>query len=155
MKQVELLKDVLIEVGGVKRYFGNHVPVNLWRAKKTKAPIEELFSLVEKETIRPRGAPRQPDITIENDWVKVRNRPRGISTFDKPNTFKGKWDYFKIPAGTILPEGLAIVKDNHNKTFGATHYTIAPDRDMPLILFRKKLNDLLNLVVLEKASGNK
>lgn len=153
MKQ-ELLKDVLIELGCIERYFGNRAPVNLWRAKKVKAPIQELFTLVESEVIRPRGAPRQPDITIENDWVKVRNRPRGISTFDKPDTFKGKWEYFKIPAGTVLPEGLAIVKDSYNKAFGATHYTIAPDYDMSLTLFKKKLNDLLALITAENASGN-
>ena len=154
MEKAELLKDVLIEVGGLERYFGNSVPVNLWRAKKSKLPISELFSLVETEVIRSRGAPRQPDITIENEWVKVRHRPRGISTFDKPDTFKGKWEYFKIPAGTVLPEGLAIVKDNYNKAFGATHYTIAPDRDMPLSLFRQKLSELINIVVLENASGS-
>jgi hypothetical protein len=34
MKQ-ELLKDVLIEIGAIERYFGNYVPVNLWRAKKS------------------------------------------------------------------------------------------------------------------------
>ena len=74
--------------------------------------------------------------------------------FDKPNTFKGKWEYFKIPARTILPDGLVIVKDSYNKAFGATHYTIAPERDMPLILFKQKLLKLIDLVEKEKASGN-
>ena len=102
---------------------------------------------------RPRGAPRKPDITIENDWVRVRNRPRGISVFDKPNTFKGQWEYFKLPAGTELPDGLVIVKDNYNAAFGASHYTIAPERDMPLARFRKLLSDLIGLVEKEEASG--
>jgi len=153
MKSAELLKDVLIEAGSVERYFGNCVPVNLWRAKKVGVPVRELFALVEEEVVRSRGAPRQPDITIEDDWVRVRNQPRGISTFDRPDTFKGKWEYFKIPAGTVLPEGLAIVKDSYNKAFGATHYTIAPDRDMPLALFKHRLSELFNLIVLRNASG--
>jgi hypothetical protein len=91
---------------------------------------------VEGEVARPPGTPRKPDITIEGDWVKVRNLPRGISTFDKPSTFKGKWEYFKIPAGTVSPDCLVIVKDNYNKAFGATHDTIAPERDMPLLIYR-------------------
>ncbi len=154
MRHDELLKDILIELGSIERYFGNHVPVNLWRAKKIGVPIQELFALVEEEVVRSRGAPRQPDITIESNWVRVRNQPRGISTFDRPDTFKGKWEYFKIPVGTVLPEGLAIVKDNYNKAFGATHYTIAPDRDMPLALFKHKLSELINFIVLENVSGN-
>ncbi|MDH5800344.1 MAG: hypothetical protein OEZ68_06015 [Gammaproteobacteria bacterium] len=154
MSKVELLKDVLIEIGQIERYFGNTVPVNLWRAKKIKDPIGQLFKLVEEELTRPRGAPRKPDITIEGDWVRVRERPRGISTFDKPDTFKGKWEYFKIPAGTILPDGLVIVKDNYNSAFGATHYTIAPERDMPLTRFKQQLSVLIDLVEKENASGN-
>jgi hypothetical protein len=153
MSKVEVLKDVLIETGEIARFFGNTVPVNLWRAKKLRDP-KPLFALVEEEITRPRGAPRRPDITIDGDWVRVRNRPRGISTFDQPNIFKGKWEYFKLPAGTVLPEGLVVVKDNFNKAFGATHYTIAPERDMPLETFKCLLNELLGLVEKEQASGN-
>jgi hypothetical protein len=42
MKQ-ELLKDVLIEVGGIERYFGNQVPVNLWRAKRSIHQFKSFF----------------------------------------------------------------------------------------------------------------
>lgn len=134
-------------------FFGNVVPVNLWRAKKVKAPATRLFDLVEHEVTRPRGAPRKPDITIDGEWVRVRNLPRGISTFDKPHTFKGKWEYFKIPAGTALPDGLVIVKDNLNTAFGATHYTIAPERDMLLVDFKRLLSKLIDLVEQDTASG--
>ncbi len=155
MSKVEVLQDVLIEINELERYFGNTAPVDLWRAKKLKEPVNSLFKLVEGEVTRPRGAPRKPDITIEGDWVRVRNSPRGISTFDKPDTFRGKWEYFKIPAGTVLPDELVIVKDNFNKAFGATHYSIAPKRDMPLILFKQALKKLIALVEKEKekASG--
>jgi len=176
MKKIEMLKDVLIDIGKIESYFGNTVPIDLWRAKKVKDP-KGLFDLVEEEIIRPRGAPRKPDITIEGDWVRVRDRPRGISTFNKPNTFKGKWEYFKIPAGTKLPETLVtirdernkasgatrytivparlvIVEDHYNERFGATHYTIAPERDMPLVTFRELLKQLIDLVEKEAVSGN-
>jgi len=42
---------------------------------------------------------------------------------------------------------------NYNKAFGATHYTVAPERDMPLIFFKQKLSQLINLLEKEKASG--
>ncbi len=153
MSKIEILKDVLIETGEIERFFGKTIPVTLWRARKVRDP-KPLFALIENEITRLRGAPRKPDITIENNWVRVRNRPRGISTFDRPNIFKGKWEYFKLSAGTVLPEGLVIVKDNYNKAFGATHYTIAPERDMPLEMFKSLLNELLELVEKEQASGN-
>ncbi|MCP4494782.1 MAG: hypothetical protein GY820_46885 [Gammaproteobacteria bacterium] len=33
----------------------------------------------------------------------------------------------ETPRGTILPEGIAIVKDEYNSSFDATHYTIVND----------------------------
>jgi hypothetical protein len=66
-----------------------------------------------------------------------------VSTFDKPDVFKrGRWGYYRIPAGTVLPAGLVIVKDRFNRMLGATHYTIAPAHDMPLARFRALLNQL-------------
>ncbi|WP_201777739.1 hypothetical protein [Thalassomonas actiniarum] len=79
--------------------------------------------MVETEIVRKRGAPRKADIRIKDGRVYVRHRPRGVSTFDRPNTFRGHWQYYKLPAGTILPKGLAIVKDSYNPVFNATHYT--------------------------------
>jgi len=145
MEKIEALRDILLEVGEIDRYFEGRVPVNLWRAKKIR-DVGALFEIVEQEVVRPRGAPRKPDITIENGWVRVRNRPRGLSTFDQPNIFKGSWAYYKIPKGTILPTGLAIVRDQYNHTYGATHYTIAPAHDMPLFQFKKKLEELAGML---------
>lgn len=83
------------------------------------------------------GKVRKSDLTIEKGWVKVKHWPRGISTFDKPGVPKGKdWIHYKIPAGTLLPTGLAIVQDSYNESFAATHYTIAPAQDMPIANFR-------------------
>jgi hypothetical protein len=93
------------------------------------------------------GRPRPADIRIEErgnvKWVFVNQRPRGVSTFDKPGVPPGKdWSYYRIPAGTALPFGLAIVRDEHNPRFDATHYTIAPAFDMPLARFKSLLNEL-------------
>jgi len=88
------------------------------------------------------GKVRKPDLTIEKGWVRVRHCPRGISTFDKPGVPRGKdWVHYKIPAGTRLPKGLAIVQDSYNETFAATHYTIAPAYDMPVGEFRMLLKN--------------
>lgn len=154
MQNVETLQDILLATGDIDRFFGRNTPVDLWRAKKFK-DLGPLFQLVEEEVSRPRGAPRKPDITIENDWVRVRSRPRGISTFDRPDTFKGDWRYYKIPAGTVLPLGLVIVKDSYNPVFGATHYTIAPAHDMPLAQFKRLLTQLAQLLERDSAYGNR
>ena len=90
---MKLLRDVLIEAGELDRYFEGKAPVTLWRAKR-RGP-SDLFELVEAPVVRAGGVPRPADITITQgtdgqDWVRVQSRPRGISTFDKPNLFKGK-----------------------------------------------------------------
>ncbi|QUX93850.1 hypothetical protein CYL31_17400 [Marinomonas sp. A3A] len=113
-----------------------------------------MFGLVEQDKILSNGQPRPADISISLKagikWVSCRPTPRGISTFDKPNTFKGKsWEYYKIPQGTVLPHGLAIVKDRLNSRLGATHYTIAPAFDMPLSQFKNRLNQLAALMAKE------
>lgn len=141
---MDTLKDILIEADEIDRYFDEEVPVNLWRARKRKSVVP-LFHLVEEEITRSTGQVRRPDITVEQvdgvKWVRVRERPRGISTFDKPDVFRrGDWEYYKIPQGTPIPDGLAIVRDRFNPTMNAVHDTIAPAFDMPL----KRFKDLLN-----------
>jgi len=148
----EVLKDIFISAGDIERYYEKS-PVNLWRAKKIKNR-GTLFGLVEDDKVLSSGQVRPADITItvrnEVKWVSCRPSPRGISTFDKPNVFAGSsWEYYKIPKGTILPAGLAIVKDKYNRRVGAIHYTIAPTHDMPLSLFKSLLDRLAILVVRE------
>ena len=71
-------------------------------------------------------------------------------TFDKPGVPTGKdWEYYKIPKGTTLPYGLAIVKDEYNTIFDATHYTIAPAFDMLLKRFKTLLNKLAQDIMRE------
>lgn len=141
------LKDVFISMGELERYFDGEVPVNLWRGLNIKRNMA-LFDLVEKPYKMSNGKVRKPDLTIENGWVRVKHWPRGISTFDKPGVPKGKdWVHYKIPAGTTLPKGLAIVKDSYNESFMATHYTIAPAYDMPIETFRLLLKNFAAHIV--------
>jgi len=146
----KLLKDVLISAGDIDRYY-EETPVNLWRAKKIKDK-GTVFGLVDNNKILSNGKVRPADITIilKNGvkWVTCKPSPRGLSTFDKPNIFKGSsWEYYKIPKGTKLPAGLAIVRDKYNRRIGATHYTIAPAHDMPLSNFKLLLDRLAVLVL--------
>jgi hypothetical protein len=149
------LKEILIDAGEIDKYFEDKVPVNLWRARNLSNK-EPIFGMVEHKIIRNNGKVRPADITIYKkdgiDWVSVKDRPRGISTFDKPSVFKrGRWDYYKIPAGTEIPNGLAIIEDGYNVALGAKHYTIAPAFDMPLSQFKHLLNTLAQILVRESA----
>ncbi|GAB2190559.1 hypothetical protein MAH1_21670 [Sessilibacter sp. MAH1] len=148
-----ILKDVLIQSGKINQYFEGAVPVNLWRARNKKTQIH-VFDFVEKNTVLSNGRPRLADIQIVSKngvkWVSVKYQPRGISTFDEPGLPKGKdWEYYRIPKGTELPNGLAIVKDQFNTKFQATHYTIAPAYDMPLSQFKNLLHLLAQRIIKE------
>jgi hypothetical protein len=148
-ERVTVLRDVLIEAGELDRYYET-VPTNLWRARRVR-DRGSLLGLVEEEFILSNGRPRPADITIEirggAKWVTCRPFPRGISTFDRPNVFSGtSWEYYKIPAGTVLPRGLAIVRDSYRERVRATHHTIAPAWDMPLATFKALLDELAQLI---------
>ncbi|WP_226664739.1 hypothetical protein [Microbulbifer aggregans] len=150
---IKVLKDVLIEKGRLERYFEGSVPKDLWRALNRKQGGSP-FDFVEKAYKLSNGRPRPADIKIEHQngepWVFIKDRPRGLSTFDKKGVPTGKdWEYFKIPGGTDLPEGLAIVEDEYNERFKATHFTIAPAYDMPLAQFKNKLKLLANKLIKE------
>ena len=146
-----ILKDVFVSLNELERYYDGSVPVDLWRAFNPKKNVG-LFDLIESPIKMSNGKIRKPDITITNGWVRVKNWPRGLSTFNRPGVPKGKdWMYFRIPQGTPLPKGVAIVEDSFNETFQATHYTIAPAWDMPLATFKALLNELARYAIKEAA----
>lgn len=151
--EVTLLKDLLIQAGQIDAFYEGCVPVSLWRALNRRAS-GGLFDFVEEPFLLSNGRPRPADIRIFDragtKWVSVSQRPRGISTFDKPGVPQGKdWSYYRIPAGTVLPVGLAVVRDERNVRYGATHYTIAPAYDMPLAQFKMLLNKLASSAIKE------
>lgn len=149
------LKDVLRSMGEEDTYFDGKVPVTLWRGLR-EGMGGGLFALIEEVFILSTGRVRPPDITIEDKggtkWVSVATTPRGLSTFDRVGVPAGKdWSYYRIPGGTELPTGLAIVKDGFNRRVEATHYTIAPAHDMPLAEFKRLLNQLALNAIKEAA----
>jgi hypothetical protein len=155
---IMVLKDLMIEKGLLNKYYEGVVPKDLWRALKKKSNLQ-IFDFVEEPFKLSNGRPRPRDITIKvkngERWVFVKDKPRGVSTFDKEGVPPGKgWEYYLIPAGTKLPEGLAIIEDHYNKDFGATHYTIAPAFDMPISQFKSNLMALAAELIKESANGN-
>ncbi len=78
----------------------------------------------------------------------LRIRSQGHQHIRQTRVFRGSsWQYYKIPQGTTLPAGLAIVRDGFNARIGATHYTLAPAEDMPLTQFKALLDNLAVLVM--------
>ncbi|GAA5217369.1 hypothetical protein ACFSJ3_18015 [Corallincola platygyrae] len=153
MESVTLLKDILLDKGQIHKYYEGRVPLNLWRGLNVRKNMG-LFELIEDTFMLSNGRPRPADITISgsgaNAKVMVKDSPRGISTFDKPGIPQGpNWEHYRIPSGTPLPRGLAIVKDQYNPRVGAYHYTIAPAYDMPLAKFKVLLSQLAKSVVKE------
>jgi len=151
--KITVLKDLLIRADRIDDYYEGYVPQNLWRALNRRKP-SGLFDFVEEPFLLSNGRARPADIQIIDragiKWVSVSQRPRGISTFDKPGVPPGKdWTYYRIPAGTTLPFGLAIVRDEFNSRFGATHYTISPAYDMPLSQFKLLLSRLAQIALKE------
>jgi Tse2-like ADP-ribosyltransferase toxin len=148
---ITVLKDVMIEANALDRYFEGKVPVDLWRAYNL-ARGEAPFDFVQVPFVLSNGRARAADIAIREEnglrWVYVRDRPRGVSLFDKEGLPPGKdWRYLKIPQGTALPEGLTIIRDELNTRWGATHYTLAPACDMPLSRFLELLARLAHQLV--------
>ena len=155
MESITLLKDILFDKGQIHKYYEGVVPVNLWRGLNVRKNMA-LFELIEDTVILSNGRPRPADINLigegANAKINVKESPRGKSTFDKPGIPQGpNWEHYKITAGTKLPDGLAIIKDQYNSRFGAYHYTIAPAYNMPLSLFKILLNQLAKSVVKEVA----
>ncbi|MFZ4964985.1 hypothetical protein ACL9RJ_12015 [Pseudomonas sp. Mn2068] len=154
MSESKLDRTILVPKDQVDRFFFGEIPTNLWRALRSDSPLP-LLAPVEKGYMMDNRQYRRPDITVETvenkEWVIIHpTKPEGTSTFDRSQTFKGKrWDYYRLPEGTKIPDGLVIVKDGYNESFEATHYTIAPVRSMLLSTYKRLLADLAQSAIKE------
>lgn len=106
-----------------------------------------------------RGSLRRPDITIKEiggiEYVEA-ELDKGTSLFDKSGTFGFKnFDYFEIPAGTEIPNGLIIIKGEFNQKYNATHYSICPNYRMRKDYFVNLLDRLaMNARIQKGRKGN-
>lgn len=135
----------------LRYYFDKTVPVDLYRGQNNKEAKGQFPLLYPNPGFtRADGFVRLPDVLIEirdgqeivRGCVATKGHYRGISTFDKKGRFGGfKW--YILPAGTVIPEALAITQDTDYPN-EPNHFTIAPKNDMPLALFNAWLK-VLNL----------
>lgn len=77
------------------------------------------------DNIRPKDIIKWKDKDTGEVWVKKESG--GISTFDCPKPEKNWW---WIRAGTVVPKGVVVTRDNTDSETGITHYTLRPDDDM-------------------------
>lgn len=89
---------------------------------------------------------RAPDVEIKSIGGVphvVARLGEGASLFDRAGAFgSSNWSYFEIPKGTPIPDGLIIVKDNYNKKYKATHYSLSPNHTMTQRQFMMLLDQL-------------
>lgn len=120
------------------------LPLDLWRGFSGVAIDASIFTPLLQAEMR-KGGMRAADVTYDasrngEPWVMS---PGGLSLFDRPGVFRGNhWRYFKVPKGTAIPPGLALIKGSFRTKLEATHYSISPTQPMPLRQFLADLDQL-------------
>jgi hypothetical protein len=143
---MKTIQDILISRNELERLYLGHTTLHLWRAVQKGMDVKEtLQPALEKKDLG-RGRVRQPDVETYarngEQWVRS-VLGMGVSLFDRSNAFPGGgWEYFLIPAGTVIPAGLAITKDHYIDRYSATHYSVSPSHDMPASMYRRLLDEL-------------
>jgi len=119
-------------------YLINFTGIDLYRSGNATTPN------LDKVRIPPRNGAIDIEIYEKdlNDQkvIYVDSTSGGISTFDAPlpsQNQKVRW--WKIPKGSIIPDGLQVTKDHTIKHINITHYTIRPLNDMPLTEYQQLL----------------
>ncbi|MBI3230861.1 MAG: hypothetical protein HYZ45_12005 [Burkholderiales bacterium] len=145
------LKNIYKQHGKLQYYFDEKVPCDLFRGQ-SRSEEKKGFPIIYPNPgfTNKDGKIRPADVKIvERDGKQfvlgcrsISGHYRGISVFDKPNPALLNFSWYKLPAGTAIPEALAITQDGNDK-FKPNHYTIAPKDDMPVELFLIWLNALI------------
>lgn len=125
--------------------------INLWRGQKPNERGNPLLYPILKTFKLSNGRTRKPDIKTypKNGELWIDSNSGGVSLFDVLGVPNRKWDYYRLPAGAKIPDGLAITKDQFNQVHQATHYSIKAKWDMPLTRFLMLLDELAAQLVVE------
>jgi hypothetical protein len=110
-----------------------NVPVDLFRMGNASGP--------RLDNVRPQDVDFMDENLPNGEVVRMVHPRGGISTFDGVNPrLPGKW--WRIPAGTMLPDSIRIVRDQHVPGTQLTHYSLRPARYMTLLEFVGGLQNL-------------
>jgi len=155
---MKTLESILITRGDLELIYNGAVSLHLWRAvHKDSSSGNPLYPDFYPRMVR--GSLRRPDITVKEiggiEYVEA-ELVKGTSLFDKSGTFGFKnFDYFEIPAGTEIPNGLIIIKGEFNQKYKATHYSICPNYRMRKDYFVNLLDRLaMNARIQKGRKGN-
>ena len=133
------IRDIYAAKGQLDRLFTSTLPTGLWRLHTTEE-IEKLHHSL-YPVLRPitlaDGRTRSADIKIYsmNGVPYVQCGTGGVSLFDDVVDLGRPGIYFYAQRQVKIPAGLAVSKDKYNTRFRATHYTIHPERDMPVWVY--------------------
>ena len=102
------------------------IPVDVFRLGNSAGP--------RIDNVRPQDVDTE-DLKLANGETIRMVHPRGgISTFDGINRrLPGKW--WRIPAGTMLPDTIRVVRDQRDPVTQLTHYSLRPTYYMTLLTF--------------------
>jgi len=87
---------------------------------------------------------QKPDLIPDAKGMVGPTTKAGASTFADVNKAPIDGPYYKLPAGTEMPEGIGVIRDG-KEVGGAhaeTHHAICPTRSMPAKTFLEKFRGL-------------
>jgi hypothetical protein len=118
---------------GIPGELFTNVPVDLFRMGNATGPRLDNVRSQDVDIV---------DETLPNGQTLRMVHPRGgISTFDGINPRRpGKW--WRIPADTVLPDTIRVVRDQRDPVTRLTHYSLRPTRYMTLLEFVSGLQAL-------------
>lgn len=104
-------------------------PVDLWRCGTQQSPSLDKVRTVGKPPLF------RVDIQVASSGM-IGPNGGGISVFDNVNPALTRGYWWKIPAGTRIPDGLYVRKDRSHAMKDIIHYTICPATVMTLQHFQ-------------------
>ncbi len=103
-----------------------NVPVDLFRMGNASGP--------RLDNVRPQDVDIVDEKLPSGQVIRMVHPRGGISTFNGINRrLPGKW--WRIPAGTTLPDTIRVVRDQRDPLTQLTHYSLRPTHYMTLLEF--------------------